>query len=212
MTENICEFCGDNRKSLRSLRSHKVLCKNNPNRIENPASGKPAWNRGLTNETSNVIADGSKKSSEALKRLHEEGKINVTGCFAWTLEERSKAAKEQGFGGYRENAGRSKKFRVVDSFGKSTTLQSSYELQCAEILDKLNIKWVRPKALKYDNGKNYFADFYLTNYNIWLDPKNPYKAKLDEEKINKVKEQNNINLYVILNEELTEDYIKGLCR
>ena len=120
-------------------------------------------------------------------------------------------AKERGFGGYQENAGRSKKFKVVDSFGKETTLQSTYELECFNILTELNIKWNRPKALKYDN-RNYFADFYLTDYDIYLDPKNSWKAKLDEEKINKVIVQNNVKVYVLLKEQITKEYITRLAQ
>lgn len=112
-------------------------------------------------------------------------------------------------GGYRANAGKSKKFKVLDSFGKETLLQSSFELKCSEILNELSIRWIRPKAIKYDN-KNYFADFYLADYDVWLDPKNNYKAKLDKEKIQKVIEQNNIKLYILLEEQINKDYITSL--
>lgn len=112
-------------------------------------------------------------------------------------------------GGYRANAGRSKKYKVYDSYGNLVTLQSSFELKCSDILNDLNIKWVRPKALIYD-GKKYFADFYLPELNIWLDPKNNYKAKLDAEKIAKVKQQNNIKLYVVLEHQLTKNFIGSL--
>lgn len=109
-------------------------------------------------------------------------------------------------GGYRPNAGRSKKFKVTDSFGKETTLQSSYELECSRLLDNLKIKWNRPKALKY-GARNYFADFYLTEYDVYLDPKNNYKAKLDADKIAAVIKENNVKLFVLLKEQITEEYI-----
>jgi hypothetical protein len=118
----------------------------------------------------------------------------------------SDAQKRLGGGGYRENAGRSKKFKVFDSFGNPTTLQSSYELECSVILDKMGIKWNRPKALKYGN-RNYFADFYLPEYDVYLDPKNNYKAKLDAEKIASVIAENGVKLFVLLKEQITEDYI-----
>lgn len=112
-------------------------------------------------------------------------------------------------GGYRPNAGRSKKYRVNDSFGRETVLQSSYELSCSEILNEMNIKWIRPRALKYDN-RNYFADFYLIDYGVYLDPKNNYKAKLDHEKICKVMEQNNVKVIVLLQEQLTKEFIASV--
>jgi hypothetical protein len=109
-------------------------------------------------------------------------------------------------GGYRPNAGRSKKVKVYDSNGKLVTLQSSYENAVFEILCELGINWIRPSALKYD-GRNYFADFYLPDYDIWLDPKNDFKAKHDEEKISKVIKQNNVRLYVMLRRNISKQFL-----
>lgn len=111
--------------------------------------------------------------------------------------------------GYRERAGRSKKFITVDSFGDRVCLQSSYEMECANVLNALSIEWIRPKALRYD-GKRYFADFYLPEYQIFLDPKNDYKAKVDEQKIRSVIDQNDVLLFVLLKHQITEDYIANL--
>jgi hypothetical protein len=110
-------------------------------------------------------------------------------------------------GGYRANAGHSKKFKVKDSFGKEVTLQSTYELQCAEILNELGIRWIRPAALFYD-GRRYYPDFKLVDFDIFLDPKNSYKAKLDAEKIHKVCEQNNVRVDVLLKEHLTREFMQ----
>lgn len=114
-------------------------------------------------------------------------------------------------GGYRPNAGRSKKFKVYDSFGNRVTLQSTYENVVFEILCELGIRWIRPKALKYGE-RNYFADFYLVDIDLWLDPKNDFKFKQDAEKIRKVIEQNNIRLVVLKKEQLTKDYIAHLAQ
>lgn len=164
---------------------------------------RTAWNKGLTKDTDGRVAQNGNAVSKA-----KEGKP-PTGCAAWSREKRSVEAKKLGLGGYRERAGRSQKFRVLDSFGKETVLQSSFELKCSEVLNALGINWVRPGALKYDS-KNYFADFYLVDYDIWLDPKNAYKAKMDHDKINKVIDQNQVNLYVLLEEQITEEYITSL--
>lgn len=109
-------------------------------------------------------------------------------------------------GGYRENAGRSKKFKVFDSFGNQTTLQSLYEYAVFELLCELGLRWVRPKALKYNN-KNYFADFYLVDFDVYLDPKNSFKAKQDEEKIRLVNEQNGNKVFVLLQNQINKNYI-----
>lgn len=194
-----CKYC-KKEFGKRAIKNHEIRCPKNPNReYKNGMLGKKGGNQ------------YTKAKELGLEKPQYDTKSwNLSGACKWSKEERSAAAKAQGFGGYRENAGRSKKFKVLDSFGKEVTLQSTYELRCSEILNLLSIKWIRPKALKYD-GRNYFADFYLPDYDVWLDPKNSHKAKVDEEKINKVREQNNIKLFVLLDEQLNEEHIKWLC-
>lgn len=71
--------------------------------------------------------------------------------------------------------------------GKTIKLGSSWEKKIAVFLDDNNIEWIRPSSLEYTdlNGKSrkYFPDFYLTEYDIYLDPKNPMKIKNDEYKL-----------------------------
>lgn len=133
---------------------------------------------------------------------------------AWNKGNRSKPdTRDPAFvgqlGGYRPNAGRSKKFRVEDSYGNDVVLQSTYELRCSEILNQLKISWIRPKALKY-SGRNYFADFYLIDSDIYLDPKNDYKAKQDKDKIAAVIEQNNVKVFILTENLITKEYITML--
>jgi hypothetical protein len=202
----ICKFCKSARKNNNSLKNHELRCPSNPDRnYVSYTLGKTGWNKGLTKETDERVS----QYAATIKESYINNPSLIRGCAAWTFEQRSKNAKKQGFGGYRENAGRSKKFKVIDSFGKETVLQSSYELRCYDILTELGIKWNRPKALKYDN-RNYFADFYLPDFNLYLDPKNNFKAKLDMEKINKVIEQNNVRVVILLETQLTKEFIAGI--
>lgn len=66
-------------------------------------------------------------------------------------------------------------------------LDSSWELALAKRLDELGIKWVRPEPIPWvdDEGliHNYFPDFYLEEYDLFLDPKNPVVIKLQQQKI-----------------------------
>ena len=200
-----CVFC-NKETTTRSHKNHERCCPSNPNRnYKNGMTGKQSWNKGLTKDTDDRIKNASIKLSETLKNLEGHG-----FCSKEYFESPNHKLNSSKGGGYRENAGRSKKFKVIDSYGKETTLQSSYELKCSEILNELDIKWLRPKALKYDN-RNYFADFYLPDFDIWLDPKNDYKASLDAEKIKSVIEQNNVKLFVVLQHQLTPEFIKSLC-
>lgn len=116
-------------------------------------------------------------------------------------------------GGYRENAGRTQKYHVLDSFQNDVCLQSSYELLCSQILDKLGIKWIRPSALKYDGGtKRYFPDFKLVESGIYLDPKNDYLAKIDQDKINKVIKENNVRIVILTKDMINEQTLGSLSR
>ena len=93
-------------------------------------------------------------------------------------------------------------------------LESSYELRLAQDLDKNNIKWIRPKRIKYTDQKgtvrHYTPDFYLTDYDVYLDPKNDYLISIDIDKIRSVMLQNSINILVLNNKQLTWDYIAGM--
>lgn len=138
------------------------------------------------------------------------------GAIGWTTEYRSKVAKDAGCGGYRAKAGRSKKTYRVDSFGITVCLQSSFEAKLATILDTLQFRWIRPKHLWYldklQQKRKYYPDFYLPELDIYLDPKNSYLIKIDNEKIALVRTQNKINLLVISEKELTETCIKSLLK
>jgi hypothetical protein len=74
---------------------------------------------------------------------------------------------------------------------KGVMLDSSWELALAMRLDKLQIKWIRPEPLKWvdvdGNEHNYFPDFYLEKYDLYLDPKNPAAYQNQKEKINILK-------------------------
>lgn len=202
----ICQFCQKNFPNAISFRSHVRCCPKNLSRVySNGMTGKPGWNRGLSKSDDPRIA----KASKLMKMRFENGLIPQGCCSKEYLKsDKARVARSKG-GGYREGAGRSKKFRVKDSFGNSVCLQSSFEFRCSILLDSMHIRWVRPKSLFYDN-RRYFADFYLVDFDIYLDPKNNYKAILDEEKIRKVRDQNGINLFVLLEHQISEEFISDL--
>lgn len=66
-------------------------------------------------------------------------------------------------------------------------LDSSWELELAKRLDELKIKWVRPDPIPWVDKEgiihNYFPDFYLEDYDLFLDPKNPYAIKVQKKKL-----------------------------
>jgi hypothetical protein len=71
--------------------------------------------------------------------------------------------------------------------GTVVQLDSSWEEALAKRLDATGVQWTRPDPIKYvDHNnvtRNYFPDFYLPDYDIYLDPKNPYAIKAQIKKI-----------------------------
>jgi Asp-tRNA(Asn)/Glu-tRNA(Gln) amidotransferase C subunit len=74
--------------------------------------------------------------------------------------------------------------------GKILFLESSWEVDIAVWLDENNIDWDRPNHIKWVDStskvRKYFPDFYLPEYDVYLDPKNPYIISKDREKIEAV--------------------------
>lgn len=108
---------------------------------------------------------------------------------------------------------------------KRINFMSSYEVELAKNLDIHNIKWILPKRFKYyvnndikDKYHYYTPDFYLPDYNIYLDPKNDFlinniNPKLgynDIDKINWVIQQNNSRVLILTKEQLRWEIIKTL--
>ena len=84
---------------------------------------------------------------------------------------------------------------------KGIWMDSTWEKDLAEWMDSKNIIWERSKKLhqflwtdNYCKKRRYYPDFYLPKYNLYVDTKNPYLMKCDDEKIKSVIKENNIKL------------------
>ena len=197
-----CKFCQRLLSRKCSLTKHESSCFSNPNRIH-----KVSWKKGKTKEELPHLQRSTEtklKISEKSKgRKHTEESKSIL----------SKIAKERGFGGITQS-------RWIDYKGKK--LGSSYELTVAKSLDENNIKWDTCKRFNYidPNGKarTYTPDFYLPEYNVYLDPKNDFLINKinpalgfnDCEKIRRVEEQNNIKVIVLNKNQLQWNNIKML--
>lgn len=77
--------------------------------------------------------------------------------------------------------------------GSIVKLDSSWEEALAIRLDAIDIKWTRPNPIRWidESGvfHNYFPDFYLVDFDVYLDPKNPYAIKAQKNKIKCLTEQ-----------------------
>lgn len=63
-----CKFCNKDCKSLNSFKNHERLCPHNPDRkYVSHTKGKTPWNKGLTKETDERVAENAKGVSNTLK-------------------------------------------------------------------------------------------------------------------------------------------------
>lgn len=74
---------------------------------------------------------------------------------------------------------------------------SAWEIQLAQFLDKNEIKWTIPtQSVLWTDSKGkchqYFPDFFLPEYNIYLDPKNPLVVLKQKEKLLEVAKKINL--------------------
>ena len=74
--------------------------------------------------------------------------------------------------------------------------KSNWEIITAQYFDKAGIKWqYEPKGFELSNGKFYFPDFYLPDYDKWVEVKG-YMHAVGASKIKKFKEEHN-DLYLL---------------
>jgi hypothetical protein len=77
------------------------------------------------------------------------------------------------------------KYKKLD--GSEVLMDSSWEVALATRLDSLGVEWIRPEPLPWvdslNHTRNYFSDFYLPKYDVYLDPKNSAAYSNQIEKI-----------------------------
>lgn len=194
MKNYICK-CGRLFDNSQSFNSHKRWCEIHKG-IGNVISNTGGWNRGLTKEIDKRL----ELSAEAIANL---SLAKTGGNLSQEHKKKlSKIAKERGFGGHTSK----QKLYFKKNDGTEVYLQSSFEIRYAELLEENNIDWIRPSPLNWidANGEDhrYYGDFYLTEFNLYIDTKNDYLIIKDAEKIKRVTEQNNVNLKVLSSREL----------
>jgi hypothetical protein len=183
-----CPYCNESLEG-RDPGNHVRWCKKNPKhdqylkKARGPGSGLAAMQS----------LDSRKKSREGVIRAHERGaykdaKYNRIGT-PHTEETKRKLSDIGLKQTHRRLVKSCRNYTCKD--GSIVLLDSSWEELLAKRLDELDIKWIRPKEpIPYElEGKmhNYFPDFYLIDYDLLLDPKNPHAVLVQKEKLDVLK-------------------------
>ena len=170
------------------------------------------WNKDKRKDTDERI----QKMSDAVKKFYETHPGSFTGK---THTDEYKAymsgvAKNRALGGFN--------MRKAAITYDGIKLDSSYELEVAQSLDLAGIRWTRCGRFEYqhnDGSTHYYTpDFYLLDYDVYLDPKNDYlidhvnefTGMTDVEKIERAAKSNNIRVIILDKDSLTWDKIKEL--
>lgn len=194
MKKYLCKYCNiiiTEFFDLNKIANHHRWCDKNPNR--NLFLEKT---KNLSFQRSKITKQSLEKMKEKIKKLHEQGKyknsykkIIETKIKNGTINHREETKKLLS-----EKARKSNHRRLVKSAryyktkeGVDILLDSSWEEILARKLDSMNIRWIRPKFIEYidKNGekRKYFPDFYLPEYDIYIDPKNRIAMEKQKDKI-----------------------------
>lgn len=207
-----CKYCSKECKNKNSLAQHEIRCKENPNKLKPTIitkRGHIPWNKGLTAETDERV----KRIKETFRHRLENGEIHIVGTphTEEFKQRQSILAKQRNLGGRYTS-------KTIEFNG--IKLDSSYEYILAKSLTENNIQWQRPSYFIWEDNKQvlhrYYPDFYLPDFDVYLDPKNDYLINnvnprfgiTDIEKIEKVELQNNIKIFILNKNELTWEVIK----
>lgn len=171
---------------------------------KNRIKSTPAWNKGLTKETDERLVKSGKTYSDRVKSgiiiPHFTGKTH-------TIESCQQISEKLSI----NNRGGRCKWYEVDG----VNVQGTWERDIAIKLKELGITWIKSKkkeyTLKYEiNGKirNYTPDFYLPDYDVWLEIKGFWWGN-DKEKMRIVKEQHPEKNIRIIEKEDFERILRG---
>ena len=212
----MCKFCKKT-YSDRGVKYHQNYCKMDPTPLVSP-SKTDKWREAMKLRVHENQFTKAKKEGRKINVSNETRmKISKSSTGRKHTEDyklmMSELAKKRGLGGVTQS-------RWIQYKGK--TLGSSYELSLAKDLDNNHIAWDTCSRFNYidpfGKDRTYTPDFYLMDYDVYLDPKNDFLIEHinpalgfnDCEKIKLVEEQNNIKVFVLNKYQLTWNSVKDI--
>lgn len=197
--QRICKHCKQSfnisDKPKGWMANHSRWCDYNPKRSD--------YVHNMEKARANITDHSRKKQREGIKAAHAKGKYDHLNYAIFLGKTHTEEAKKK----ISEAALKSKHRRLRKGvvIYNGVMLDSSWELALAKRLDELQINWTRPEPIEWvdenSNCHNYFADFYLPDYDLYLDPKNPHAIKVQKQKLEcLLKQHTNIRILSSLDE------------
>lgn len=193
-----CAHCGtcftDDMSSSEKM-NHSRWCE------KNPALAEYKYNN--NGKQLNTPASIEKRTT-SIKNAHANGKYSHID---WAVVNKGRKHSEETKAVLRQKALSSthRRLRRKMMEYKGVMLDSTWELELAKRLDDICVAWIRPDPICWidENGTqhNYFPDFYLPEYDLFLDPKNPQAVKVQKKKLDfLLKQHHNVRILYSLEE------------
>lgn len=209
-----CGFCGKEYKRISDQHQHEKWCKKNPNHlIKKSSSSSEKWLEAMHQRKGHGTNQFTKAKKLGLPPPVSPNK----GKQVWFGKKHSEESKKKISESMRKlirEGNREYSFLHRKSYEfEGERLDSSYELKVAQELKEHKIKFeTHPNGLSYRGNdgtiRTYFPDFYLEDFDVYLDPKNDfllsenykYQGLTTKEKIKRVEEYNAVKI-IILNKD-----------
>ena len=176
-----CKYCNkvfDGMMAANERANHTRWCEQNPKSDEYKKSSDCSQMRTLEAKSKRILS---------LKKAHADGKYDEKNSRQRGKPGTPHSEKTKQHLRERALASNHRRLRKNRIEYKGIWLDSTWEYELAKRLDELKIKWVRPDPIPWidDQGikHNYFPDFYLEDYDLFLDPKNPQAVKVQRKKL-----------------------------
>ena len=206
-----CNFISDKQRSVSShwWRKHTEHGRLHKSHGPGALSGTirkvtPAWNKGLSKKTDERIRQLGYTISKNQKEAFKNGTRKPTKM---SEENKIKLSERQSLN---NSGGKTKWFEVAGQ-----KIQGTWERNIAIKFEELKIKWFKPKTnndiWKYaweGKIKSYSPDFYLPDYDLWLEIKGYWWGR-DKEKMEIVKKTYPERKLIIIEEKDYKKILEG---
>lgn len=172
-------------------------------KIYNTKKTNPQWAENISKSTKGKVNLGDKngmKQTDAKNKVSEARKKMFRDSPQLKKQMSKKKKKEWADGKYEGvKVGQCKWYKHIKSDGTIINIQGTWERAFVEWADKNNLNYVAHKGrISYTiNGitKLYYPDFFVSEWNSWVDIKNDYHYNLQKEKFDALlKEGNNVKI------------------